>query len=87
MSKLINMPRRDAKWAENSVRRILALGEEHVIISRHAKDRITERGFTRTDLMRALGRGFVMSAPEKTGFPGEWKCKVEYRLKVTEIAA
>ena len=81
MSKIVAMPRRDGKWAESEIRRILSLGHHRVIIGTHTKERMLERGFSRADLFRALERGHVMDDPEKTALPNEWKCKVVYNLK------
>jgi hypothetical protein len=80
MSNVLKMPKRDAKWAETEVRRIVAISEGNIIFTDHALERMDLRGFFRKDVMNALKNGYVTEQPEpvKDGM----KCKVVRRLNV-----
>lgn len=74
MADVANIPRRDANWATKEIRRIVALGEEKIVYTDHALERMEQRGFVRRDVENALTAGHIANDPEpvKAGF----KCKV-----------
>lgn len=57
--------------------RALALVDSNVIFSRHAGDRMFERGISDRDVIRVLQKGFAKDDIEETA-PGEWKCTMVY---------
>lgn len=67
------------KQAQDIVHR-QAADSANVIISRHAQDRMCERGISDIEVYRILKDGEVEGEPEKTE-RGEWKVKVCKRLK------
>ncbi len=48
-----------------------------VVITRHAKQRLIERGFTTLDVERVLAKGCVYKAPEFDIKFREWKYRLE----------
>lgn len=61
--------------------RARAENSENIIFGNHARERMDERGFTTTDVLRILRKGHIDDDPEPTDKNGEWKCKVKFNLK------
>ena len=51
-----------------------------IFLTRHAKDRMSERDIVRQDVDRALQGGCLAGEPEAAN-EGEWKCKIVLAIK------
>jgi hypothetical protein len=51
-----------------------------IILTRHACDRMVERGITELDMKRVLRRGALAGNAVQTDH-GEWKCKMTLRIR------
>jgi len=65
--------------AQRIVREI-AVDTDNIFLTKHACERMEERGFDLKDLFDVLRRGFVDDMPEFNGEKNEWKCKVVKQL-------
>jgi hypothetical protein len=54
--------------------------ESNIILTRHACDRMVERGITELDMKRVLRRGCLDGGVVQTD-QGEWKCKMTLRIR------
>lgn len=52
----------------------------NILLTRHAKERMSERDIVRQDVDRALQGGCVVGEPEPAN-EGEWKCKIVLPIK------
>ncbi len=57
-----------------------AARESDIILTRHACDRMVERGITELDMRRVLRRGSLDGHVVQTD-QGEWKCKMTLRVR------
>lgn len=71
--------RADSRALEAHVRR-LAKKTENIDWSRHALERMDERGIVFDDALRVLREGFAAGTPEKTTYD-EWKLKMTGTIK------
>lgn len=51
-----------------------------IVLTRHACDRMVERGITELDMKRVLRRGSLDGSVVQTDH-GEWKCKMTLRMR------
>jgi hypothetical protein len=67
--------------------RIHELSKEtfRVATTTHAKERMAERDITVDDIYKILRGGAVEDDPEEVK-PGEWKCKIVFKLKGRRVA-
>ena len=65
--------------AQKEIKR-LAENSENIKWSRHALERMEERGIDDIDVLRALRTGFIAGLPEATQDPG-WKCKMVKQIR------
>jgi len=72
--KKITQFRISPERAQEQIRK-LAAASGNIKWSRHALQRMEERGFDDIDVLRALRTGSIFGIPEPTEDPG-WKCKM-----------
>lgn len=65
--------------AEKRIRDIAKVSG-HVILSNHARERMVEREFFDSDVLRVLRTGYVDGAPALTG-NNEWPCKITSKIR------
>lgn len=59
----------------------LAVDTSNIRWSRHARDRMEERGIDDTDALRALQRGHCLEDPVPGKGQGEWKVKMVWEVR------
>lgn len=86
ITRPINWARLNAKQAELIIRE-RAKDSQNIKMKTHAGDREDERAIPMPDILKILRTGYVTELPEAGKKSGEWKIKIEKRLRGEREAA